>query len=46
MIALALVEVPIAHEDAFVMCVFIAVLIMAGRVAGHGRGADPWRSSR
>ncbi|MGE0026222.1 MAG: sensor histidine kinase [Thermoleophilia bacterium] len=40
MIAITLIEIPIAHEDAFVMCVFIAVLIMAGfAFAGHGRGA-------
>ncbi len=40
MIAMAILEIPIAHEDAFVMCVFIAVLIMAGfAFAGHGRGA-------
>ena len=40
MIAIALLEVPIAHEDAFVMCVFITVLIMAGfAFAGHGSGA-------
>ena len=40
MIAVALLEIPIAREDAFVMCVFIAVLIMAGfAFAGHGRGA-------
>jgi two-component system, NarL family, sensor histidine kinase DesK len=40
MIAMTLLEIPIAREDAFVMCVFIAVLIMAGfAFAGHGRGA-------
>ena len=40
MIVLALIEIPIAHEDAFVMCVFIAVLVMAGfAFRGHGRAA-------
>lgn len=40
MVALTLLEVPIAHEDAFVMCVYITVLIMAGfAFAGHGSGA-------
>ena len=40
MVAIALLEVPIAHQDAFVMCVFITVLIMAGfAFAGHGSGA-------
>ena len=40
MIVLTLIEIPIAHEDAFVMCVFIAVLVMAGfAFRGHGRAA-------
>ena len=40
MVAMTLLEIPIAHEDAFVMCTFIAVLIMAGfAFAGHGRRA-------
>lgn len=40
MVLLTLAEIPIAHEDAFVMCVFIAVLIMAGfAFRGHGRAA-------
>lgn len=37
MTGLMLLEIPIAREDAFVMCVFIAVLIMAGfAFNGHG----------
>jgi two-component system sensor histidine kinase DesK len=40
MVAVAVLEIPIAHEDAFVMCVFITVLIMANfAFGGHGRGA-------
>ena len=40
MVLLTVAEIPIAHEDAFVMCVFIAVLIMAGfAFRGHGRAA-------
>ncbi len=40
MIVLTFIEIPIAHEDAFVMCVFIAVLVMAGfAFRGHGRAA-------
>jgi two-component system sensor histidine kinase DesK len=40
MIVLTLAEIPIAHEDAFVMLVFITVLVMAGfAFAGHGRAA-------
>jgi two-component system sensor histidine kinase DesK len=40
MVALTLLEIPVAREDAFVMCVFIAVLLMAGfAFRGHGRAA-------
>ena len=42
MIVLTFIEIPIAHEDAFVMCVFIAVLVMAGfAFRGHGCAAIP-----
>jgi two-component system, NarL family, sensor histidine kinase DesK len=38
MVVLTLAEIPIAHEDAFVMFVFITVLVMAGLAfAGHAR---------
>ena len=37
MLALFVVEVPIAHEDAFVMCVFIGVLADGDARATHGR---------
>ncbi len=36
MLALFVVEVPFAHEDAFVMCVFIAVLTDGDARAAHG----------
>jgi two-component system, NarL family, sensor histidine kinase DesK len=40
MVVLTLAEIPIAHEDAFVMLVFITVLVMAGfAFAGHGGAA-------